>query len=282
MQYAFKPFAKYMGTKSSALRERFCEQAWFSIYYSTFFSIGLYLAYHSPYWLRTEYFWVDYPHMHYTGLFKSYYLLQLSFSLAQIVVLHLEKPRKDYVQFLVHHLLTIGLVSLSYYMNFTRIGNAIFITMDFADIFLSTAKCLKYIKFQKSCDAMFVLFVVAWIFSRHFVYIGIVQSIYTDVIAVRPLIWKPEEGMYMSYTTACVFVALFAGLKILILYWGWLIMKVVVKVVTGKGAEDNRSDGEESDDENVEIKDSVSTNSENQTANKSQCSPNSHLKQKEE
>ncbi|KAI9136950.1 TLC domain-containing protein, partial [Paraphysoderma sedebokerense] len=245
-RYVFLPITRLRKIIKKEAQDRFCEQAWFSLYYSTFFSLGFYLLYHSPYYFNTPNFWADYPHIRYTAVFKSYYLLQLSFSIAQLVVLHLEKPRKDYTQFLVHHIVTIMLVSLSYYMNFIRIGHAVFVTMDFADIFLSTAKCLRYLKFQKACDFTFVVFVLSWIYSRHFVYLYIVRSIFVDVIAVIDPVWDPKNEIYLSYGVATVFMILFVGLKILICYWAYLIGRIVVKVIKGKGgAEDNRSDNED-------------------------------------
>ncbi|KAI9136939.1 TLC domain-containing protein, partial [Paraphysoderma sedebokerense] len=256
MRYIFRPLATFHNIRSSAMITRFQEQAWLAVYYTTFFSLGFYLAYNSPYFTNFTLFWVNYPHKTYSGLFKSYYLLQLSFSIAQLVVLHIEKPRKDYVQYLVHHIVTICLVAGSYAMNYTRIGNMIFIVMDVADIFLSSAKCLKYLGYTNACDVQFGLFVLVWFLSRHIAYPLVVSSIPFDLYGWS-LPWEaqskqpikmnydPSNGAYLSDNVISGFVVLFAGLKGLILYWGYLIARIVVKVVKGKGgAEDTRSDDE--------------------------------------
>jgi hypothetical protein len=50
-------------------------------------------------WYRTEHFWLDYPHPM-TPEIKTYYLLQLSYWIQQmlVLVLKIEKPRSDYVE----------------------------------------------------------------------------------------------------------------------------------------------------------------------------------------
>lgn len=54
--------------------------------------------------LNTAEFWRGYPFTEMTRDMKLYYLLQFSFWLHQliIVVLKIEKPRKDYYQLVVH------------------------------------------------------------------------------------------------------------------------------------------------------------------------------------
>lgn len=76
-----------------------------------------------------------------TPLMKSYYLLQTSYWVQQLLVLilGLEKPRKDFVELVIHHFVTIFLVSASYIVNLTWIGNAVFVTMDVSDVFLAVS-----------------------------------------------------------------------------------------------------------------------------------------------
>jgi acyl-CoA-dependent ceramide synthase len=47
-----------------------------------------------------------------TPLLKRYYLMQLAYWIQQLLVLalRLEKPRKDYTELVIHHLVTIWLV----------------------------------------------------------------------------------------------------------------------------------------------------------------------------
>jgi acyl-CoA-dependent ceramide synthase len=70
-------------------------------------------------------------------------------------MLKLEKPRKDYMELVAHHIVTlwlIGWASLpcfrvltdllirwSYFMDLTLIGNAVFMSMDIPDTFLAVS-----------------------------------------------------------------------------------------------------------------------------------------------
>lgn len=60
-----------------------------------------------------------------TPLIKRYYLMQLAYWVQQLLVLalRLEKPRKDFVELVIHHIVTIWLVGWSYITNMTWIGN---------------------------------------------------------------------------------------------------------------------------------------------------------------
>ena len=80
-------------------------------------------------WYRTEYFWIglylsfmiddglhscctDYPHWDMKPELKSYYLMQSAYWCQQllVLVLGLEKPRKDYYELVAHHFVTLWLV----------------------------------------------------------------------------------------------------------------------------------------------------------------------------
>jgi acyl-CoA-dependent ceramide synthase len=54
----------------------------------------------------------DYPHWGMIPELKRYYLMQLSYWCQQllVLVLKLERPRKDYSELVVHHLVTLWLV----------------------------------------------------------------------------------------------------------------------------------------------------------------------------
>ena len=93
----------------------------------------------SPHWFDTTHFWKDYPHVEMSYLFKTYYLLQLSFCIQQIISIYIDNE-KDYFEMFAHHAIAILLTGGSYLMNFTRIGNAILCIMDLSDIVLPVSQ----------------------------------------------------------------------------------------------------------------------------------------------
>lgn len=136
IRQVLQPLGKLMGaTKGKIIR--FGEQSWLVVYYVVFWSFGAYLMWNSPYRFDLTQLWQGYPHVPFKAIFKFYYLVQLAFWFQQLFSLHLEKPRKDHQAMFLHHVSTIGLISLSYCFYFLRVGNAVLVCMDFADIFLS-------------------------------------------------------------------------------------------------------------------------------------------------
>lgn len=95
--------------------------------------------YDEPWFFDSTYFWRDYPVLEFSPSFKYYYLIQFAYWLQQIFVLQIEAPRKDYKELVMHHINTLLLISLSYYCNFTRVGNAVFVCMDLPDTFLAVS-----------------------------------------------------------------------------------------------------------------------------------------------
>ena len=71
-----------------------------------------------------------------TGLFKWYYLVQFAFWVQQILVVNIEKRRKDYLQMFTHHVITCVLIFTSYGYHQTKVGNLILCLMDMVDIVL--------------------------------------------------------------------------------------------------------------------------------------------------
>lgn len=74
-------------------------------------------------WYNTEAFWIGYPHWDMKPELKRYYLMQFSYWLQQllVLVLQLEKPRKDYWELVAHHIVTLWLVGYVF-LNFLLIA----------------------------------------------------------------------------------------------------------------------------------------------------------------
>ncbi|KAF7977642.1 hypothetical protein HWV62_3058 [Athelia sp. TMB] len=119
---------------------RFAEQAWSVIYYVATWSFGMYVYLNLP---ATIYdrspMWSSYPDIPIAGPVKFYYLLQTAFYLHQVLILNAEAKRKDHVQMMTHHVITIALIGASYYSNFTRVGCMLLFLMDWCDIWLPMA-----------------------------------------------------------------------------------------------------------------------------------------------
>jgi len=145
---------------------------------------------------------------------------------------------------------------------------------------------LKYLEYQRSCDAMFFLFLLSWPYTRHYLYNRLIYSAAFDAPRIfhrdnhskpwyqkTPLrgggewkqgfSWNPEEGYYMTEEVHIVFIALLAVLQALLCLWFVMILRLAVRVVRGSHAEDDRSDYEDDDDfdesESSDVEDDVSS-----------------------
>src|ERR1700760_1519525 len=132
---------------------------------------------------------------------------------------------------------------------------------------------LNYLDLRVACDIAFGIFLVVWFVSRHIVYPMVCWSIVVDVPQLMPY------GCYDSVTSKRVsedggsavlanvlqpfndpkglvcfnanirygFLGLLLALQTLTLIWFGMILRVAYGVLSGKAAQDSRSDDEESD-----------------------------------
>ncbi|KAF4442457.1 hypothetical protein F53441_11743 [Fusarium austroafricanum] len=271
MRFVLEPMAAACGLGRDKSM-RFKEQAWLFIWYATCWSIGMYIYVRSEYWLDLRAMWANWPNRQVSCLMKTYMLSQLAFWLQQMMVVNIEKRRKDYFQMLAHHVVTIALVYCSYRYGLTRIGNVVLILMDFNDLIFSVAKCLKYMKLQALCDFMFGIFVVSWVVCRHIAFPMVCWSVYAHSLAITgPTCWVgsgknpigpetvPRNGFFYlaepliytngrvcyDFTIKTLFLSGLLFLQGLMFFWLVMIVKLVIRVLRGGNAEDTRSDNEE-------------------------------------
>jgi acyl-CoA-dependent ceramide synthase len=143
---------------------------------------------------------------------------------------------------------------------------------------------LKYLGFTTACDVAFGVFLVTWFLARHVSYLTVVWS----VPHYSPSVW--QYGCYDSTTGVRVsedggsailanvlqpfndpnglvcwnstlrncFLGLLLGLQVLTLIWFAMILRVAWGVISGKAAEDIRSDDEEDDEIEIDLEDAIS------------------------
>lgn len=140
MQRLIRPWAVFCGIRGKGKTARFMEQVYTAIYFAIFGPFGLYVMSRSDIWyFNTRAMFEGFPHREHEALFKAYYLLQASYWAQQAIVLllQLEKPRKDFKELVGHHIITLALIGLSYRFHFTYMGIAVYITHDISDFFLA-------------------------------------------------------------------------------------------------------------------------------------------------
>lgn len=252
--YLFPPVARRFGIRKQAKLERFGEQGYALLYFSFMSLYGFAVMSSSKiWWFRTEHFWIDYPHWRMTPLMKSYYLLHSAYWTQQflVLVLGLEKPRKDYTELIIHHIVTLWLVGWSYLINLTQIGNAVFLTHDFSDIFLALVKLLNYMRYDRTKSIVYVGFVGVWTYFRHYLNLKMLYSVWTEFNLIPEFAkqWSPEDGVWLPYWMRYQIFAPLVLLQIVNVFWYFLIWRILVRAVLSSKLDDERSDDEEDEKE---------------------------------
>ncbi|KAJ7253887.1 TLC domain-containing protein [Mycena rebaudengoi] len=242
--------AKYFGIKRESKLDRFGEQGYAFVYFLIFGAWGFRIMSGLPtWWYRTESFWIDYPHSEMQPELKRYYLMQMAYWCQQLIVLvlGLEKPRKDFNVIVVHHLVTLWLIGGSYLMNLTLSGNAVFVSMDIPEVFFAFSKLAHYVGWNRVKVATFAIFVCSWTYFRHYLSLLILRSVWTewDLIPKQSQAWSPADGIWLAPWVRYQIFAALALLQALNLYWYVLILRVLVRTVVTSQTEDVRSDDED-------------------------------------
>ncbi|OAA71368.1 Longevity assurance, LAG1/LAC1 [Cordyceps fumosorosea ARSEF 2679] len=256
MQELLRPWARRTGL-SRAKQARFMEQAYTAVYFAFLGPAGLYVMSRTPVWYyNTTGMYEAFPHRAHEAVVKFYYLFQAAYWAQQaiVLVLGLEKPRKDYYELVGHHVVSLALIGLSYRFHFTYIGIAVYTSHDISDFFLATSKVLNYLD-HFLIGPYFFVFVCVWVYLRHYINLKIIVSMFTEFRTVGPFELNWETEQYKCWISQYITTALLTSLQALNLFWLFYILRIAYRFVRDSSATDDRSDDEE--DETTTTKQSV-------------------------
>jgi hypothetical protein len=173
---------------------------------------------------------------------RFYYLCSLGFWTSCILFLGIETIRKDFIQMIIHHALTVSLIVLSFVYNFHRFGLLVLLLHDVVDIFLYTAKSLKYKNYQTAADLTFAIFAVTFFLARLVLF-----PIYCILPAFYALC-RSYEGT--DLILPLLLPIMLTGLYALQVQWWLLIWKMILKTLASSSNQvekDCRSEDEKED-----------------------------------
>lgn len=104
---------------------RFESAGWEALWYTCSCSYGLWVYLQEDWscWPTTN-FWVGWPMQSFNPQFRFYYLVGLAFyTQALLSLLLLDKPRSDFWEYMIHHVVTIFLIGVSFYTRIQRCAN---------------------------------------------------------------------------------------------------------------------------------------------------------------
>ncbi|KAL1857753.1 sphingosine N-acyltransferase lag1 [Paecilomyces lecythidis] len=261
MQRVIRPWGQWCGIRGKGKMARFMEQVYTAMYFAVFGPFGLYVMSKTNIWyFNTTAMFEGFPHREHTAIFKAYYLLQASYWAQQAIVLmlQLEKPRKDFKELVGHHIITLSLIALSYRFHFTYMGLAVYITHDISDFFLATSKTLNYLD-SIIIGPYFGLFVGVWVYLRHFINLKILWATLTEFRTVGPFELNWETQQYKCWISQYITFSLLASLQAVNLFWLFLILRILKNYLFDNVKKDERSDNEDEEEEEIAPKETNGT-----------------------
>jgi len=242
----FRPIFQYgllrtMGRKmglSDRDSVRFAEALFQVLFYSIMMYWGIKICLTSHWYLDFD-FWKDCPNHVLTSEARAYYVVQFAFYMHSILFLFAENKKKDFLVMLTHHIATVLVMTLAYVVNYTRVGLAVLMVHDPADVFLNLAKLFNYFKMKRACDGVFMFFALVWLLTRLTLFPCIVASAWNELYyQIKWHNWMPFESV------ACPI--LLTILLVLHVYWFYLIFRMIIRALrAGEVEQDIRSDSDE-------------------------------------
>ncbi|XP_026545270.1 ceramide synthase 4-like, partial [Notechis scutatus] len=231
-----------------SLTKKFCEASWRTVHSLIFILMGLAVLYDKPWFWNIRECWVGYPLKPLHLSLYGYYLLQFSLYLTLVISMPFDVKQKDFNMMIVHHVISMLLIGFSYCVNFIPIGSLVMILQDAPDTPMYAAKVFKYLKWQKTCNTLFIIFSVVFLFNRAIVFpYKILYSTFYHLAEAH----EPYFGYYF-------FNALLMLVYVLNVLWSCVIILMLYRfLIHGKLEKDARSDSESSEEDDVDEEEDV-------------------------
>jgi hypothetical protein len=163
---------------------------------------------------------------------------------------------------MTHHVVTIALVTWSYAIGFLPVGVIVLIIHDLSDVPLDLLKMANYLKLEGLRGAfvseiLFVTLVIDWIYFR--IWLFPTKALNTTLFENREACMPLDEARNMWNLNPCIpsyflFNALLITLYCLHIWWGFLILRLLVGVFTKGTHESGKQEYEGSSDDSDDDK----------------------------
>lgn len=177
-------------------------------------------------------------------------------------VVFLEHHRSDFLEMVLHHLITSILIILSYSSDYVRIGYMVMVLLDVGDPPLHVAKMCKYI-FEAGgpnkkiwsivADVAFGTFAVIFTVTRLFMFGYMVWSATVELYSVNMDLPWVASVKQVGYRPVCCWMMLWVLLALQV-FWEIALCRAIYRVVVLKQLDDPRSDGDSDYDESKKKK----------------------------
>ncbi|KAL2609829.1 hypothetical protein R1flu_028402 [Riccia fluitans] len=239
--------------EKDALRKtvvKFKESSWKLCYFLSAEIFALTATHDEAWFMDTMKFWVGpgdqiWPDQLCKSKLKLLYMSAAGFYTYSIFALVFwETRRKDFGVSMSHHVVTLALIIVSYWVRLGRVGSVVLALHDASDVFLEVAKLTKYSGSELIPAVAFVVFALSWIALRLvFLPFWVIRSTSYEVLSVADRHHPYAPLKY--YVCNTLLISLF----VLHIYWWVLIWRTLLRQIKalGKVDKDVRSDSEDED-----------------------------------
>jgi hypothetical protein len=239
--------------KADNRRQRYFEAGWYALWYPVSMLLGAYVLSEEEDLVRAQShqklgvldsasWWHGWPTIRQDSFtVDNFYLIQLAFNMQCLIqIVLMESRKKDYLQMVSHHIITILLIWSSYYVGLMRVGLIIItVVADGPDLFLYWAKvrCTSALSLSRLntrtqvChylhgknplkDVFFAIFALSFY---------ILRGIYYPLVVCMAVAIEHPSNLPEHWWFFC----LLWGLYILYIFWMYLIGKMVYRLVVEK------------------------------------------------
>jgi len=210
-------------------RRKLQRSMWKAFVYSSLFVTGVIVLYQEEWGFDHTSYFDDWPRP-VPSQIRSFYMMQMGHYFYSTLVIRTEPKLSDMWQMIFHHVVSVVLLTSSYCVSYHRIGITLTVLTDISDPFLEAGKISNYLKYPKICDGFFALFAFFFLSTRTFIYpfAILIPAYQGTIVEDRPY------GIYFNFWLIL--------LQIMFWRWSYIIMNIVYKVVSGKGATDTREE----------------------------------------
>uniref|UniRef100_A0A7E4UZF9 TLC domain-containing protein n=1 Tax=Panagrellus redivivus TaxID=6233 RepID=A0A7E4UZF9_PANRE len=235
-------FARYTRSK------RVLECMFRFVTYSMLFSYGYFVLSDKSWFADVKNCWIGFPFHKIENSVWWYYMLETGFYYALFFGSVFDVKRSDFWQLVLHHVITIMLLSVSWTINFVRIGTLVLICHDISDIILEAGKLVRYYgspSFITNC--FFFAFLISWFVTRlgYFPFVLLRSGLFEAADLIQPD--YKILNLYQVPHIPRVIILMLLCLLVLHVFWTVIIMKIVIRSITVGEAADVRSESEEED-----------------------------------
>lgn len=172
----------------------------------------------------------DFPFQKKAPFLDVYYMIGLGFHFESLVSHTLSKPRNDYVEMMLHHVVTVFLIFLSYMSNYSNLGAIVLFLHDWSDICVSVTRSLMDLSINSLIPfSSFIIMITVWGYTRLYV----LPFEITKVAAIEGL--KPSG---MTFHGLLLQTSMLLVLQVLHIYWFCLFLYIAYTFIFKKKKED--------------------------------------------